>query len=214
MGEMKLSHEPTAKAPEQFWRTYRVPIVLGGISLLLIAISLTILIKSFQTSIPIEFSRSSPPEVGSSGQASVGILVDVQGAVVSPGVYQLAQGARVEEAIAAAGGLTADSDSERIAKAINRAAKLTDGAKLYIPRKGSDPESSKGLIPIRSGDSGVSSVSVNTASQSELESLPGIGPVIAKKVIGNRPYGSLEELLTKKVLGQSLFQKLKDQLSL
>ncbi|MBI2404837.1 helix-hairpin-helix domain-containing protein [Candidatus Gottesmanbacteria bacterium] len=58
------------------------------------------------------------------------------------------------------------------------------------------------------------SVNINTASQNELESLPGVGPVTAKKIIDNRPYQTLEELVSKKAVGNALFEKIKGSLSL
>ena len=185
------------------WQEYKIPIILGSVSLFLILLSITLLIKSYQTTTPIQFS-SDNPEASVAGVLSE-IIGDVQGAVVNPGVYRLPNGARVEEAIIAAGGLNNQADTERIATTINRAAKLSDGSKLYIPLQG---DSLKGI----SSQSGV--VSVNTSTQAELEALPGVGPVIAKKIIDGRPYMNIEELLSKKVLGQSLFNKLKEQLTL
>jgi len=203
----------------RFWETYKIPLLLGLGSLLLIAISLTLLIKSTQTTTPIEFS-SAGEQASVSGGLGKMLTVDVEGAVVKPGVYNLPDGSRVEEALAAAGGLSPEADQEKIAQITNRAAKLLDGAKLYFPKK-EDPSTGSGpgagVVSGVSSDSRVSSdtsVSVNFATQAKLEALPGIGPVIAGKIISNRPYQVLEELLTKKVLGRSLFDKLKNQLTL
>ncbi len=194
----------------QFWKTYRVPIILGLVSIFFIFVSLTILIKSTQISTPITFSSE---EATVAGAMRVGeMVVDVAGAVVRPGVYTLTQGSRVEDAIKAAGGLSDDVDDERLAKVVNRAARLSDGAKIYIPTlTGPGPvtdETSYNIV------TELSSVSVNAASQSELEALSGIGPATAKKIIGGRPYTSLEELVAKKAMGQALFDKLKGQLTL
>ena len=65
-----------------------------------------------------------------------------------------------------------------------------------------------------SSSTALARISINSALQEDLEALPGIGPVTAKKIIDNRPYGSLEELVEKKAMGQALFKKLKDQLVL
>lgn len=189
----------------QFWQHYRVPIILGVTSVVFIIVSVTILLKSVQTNTPITFSTD---EASGSGQAA-GIVVDIAGAVVHPGVYRLAAGSRVEDAIAAAGGLSGGVDNDRLAQAVNRAAKLSDGAKLYIPKIGDAVKSH-----IISSPDSANLVSVNAASQQEFEALPGIGPVTARKIIAGRPYTSVEELVAKKVMGQSLFEKLRDQLSL
>lgn len=202
------------------WQTYRVPIILGSGSILFIVISLTILIKSTQTSTPITFSRS-PDEASGSGQAST-IVVDIAGAVVRPNVYTLPGGSRVEDAIAAGGGLSQDVDGDRLAKVINRAAKLSDGAKLYIPKLG-DTQTSRNIVtgpgPVDDETShniltGLNPVSINAASQSELEALDGVGPATAKKIIAGRPYTSLEELVAKKVIGKALYDKIRGQLTL
>lgn len=183
------------------FQAYKVPIILGAASLLFIVLSITLLIKSYQSPASIEFSSD---QASSSAQ----LVVDVAGAVVSPGVYSLPIGSRLQDAIVAAGGLTDEADSALIAKSVNRAAKLIDGAKLYIPEKGSGLLNAQGQTPLSGA------TSINSASQGQLEALPGIGPVTAKKIIDGRPYMSLEELVSKNAIGQSLFNKLKGQLTL
>lgn len=186
------------------WNAYAVPIVLGAVSILLLIFSLTLLIKSSQPTTPIEF-HSDASEATVSG-AFARVMVDVEGAVVRPGVYQLPNGARVEDAIAASGGLAPDADMDALATSLNRAAKVVDGGKIYIPSLSSAPVST--LRPLHSV------VNINAGSEKELESLPGVGPVTATKIIDNRPYQTLEELVSKKAMSQSLFEKLKNQLSL
>jgi len=137
------------------------------------------------------------------------IKVDVEGEVIKPGVYELSQDARVQDALIAAGGLTSDANR----KAINLAAKIVDGQKIYVPAEG---EIVTGTT--RSTSSGQASItgliSVNSASTSELEELPGIGPVTAGKIIDNRPYGSVEELLERKIVGKATYEKIRDLISL
>lgn len=137
------------------------------------------------------------------------IKVDVEGQVLKPGVYELSQDARVQDALIAAGGLRPNANRN----AINLAAKLTDGQKIYIPAEGevisagiNNPNQGSTLNP--------GAVSINSASQAEIEKLPGIGPVTAGKIIDNRPYDSIEELLNKKVVGRSTFEKIKNLVSL
>lgn len=193
---------------ERIWKEYKIPLLLGGTSFVLIAISIILLVKSTQTATPIEFSSQATV----SGVTTGTIMVDIEGAVEHPGVFVMPMGARVEDAIGKAGGLTEMADGERIEKTINRASKLSDGAKLYIPKIGDVIDTTSQ----DSSDSQVSTtlVSINAASQRELEELSGVGPVTATKIITNRPYHTLEELVTKKAMGQSLFTKLRDRLSL
>ena len=196
---------------KEFWRYFKFPILLGIVCVICIALSISLFIKSYQYSEPIRFSSSQDASNGESTQsARITITVDIEGAVRSAGVYELPQMSRVEDAILAAGGLTTDADLQAISQTMNRAAKLVDGAKLYFPRSDEgDGGETQGV------SSSVSSlVNINTASSGELESLSGIGPTTAKKIIDNRPYQTLEELVSKKALGQSLFEKLKSQLVL
>jgi len=209
-----MEHEdqnlPTTLTLDSLWRGYKVPILLGLASLFLIALSLTLLIKSYQVVEPIQFSHSSSTggdggQASSSARMTLDITVDVEGAVVKPGIYHLPRGSRVDDAIAASGGLSPDADRDLIAKTVNRAAKVADDSKLYIPLQGDALQKAPNQSIF---------ISINSASQAELEALPGIGPVTAQKIIDGRPYMSLEELVTKKAMNQSLLNKLREQLTL
>lgn len=134
------------------------------------------------------------------------ISVDVSGAVVKPGVYKLKMGARIEDAIQAAGGFAPDSNREYISKYLNMALKLTDGSKVYVPLVGEKGSGVQGGISA----SIESKVNINTASQPEIEALPGIGPVTASKIISERPYRSVDELVNKKIVSKAVFEKIKD----
>lgn len=136
------------------------------------------------------------------------IIIDIQGAVVFPGVYTLDTDGRIKDALIQAGGLSSDADREWVAKNLNQAAKLSDGSKIYIPRLNEQVQAqSTGTI----STSGL--ININSASSSELDTLPGIGPVTANKIIDNRPYTAVEDLLTKKAVGQSVFENIKDKIS-
>lgn len=142
------------------------------------------------------------------------ITVDVEGAVVKPGVYDLKSDARVQDALIAAGGLSEKADRDKVAKGLNLAAKLTDGGKIYIAFVG---ESTVSLGTVGGGGtvlgSSSSLVNINTASASQLDKLQGIGPVTAEKIISNRPYGAIEELVSKKILGKKVFEQIKSKIS-
>lgn len=136
------------------------------------------------------------------------ISVDVSGAVKKPGVYQVKDGSRIEEAIKAAEGFANNANQEYISKYLNLAQKLSDGTKIFVPAEGES-----GVAAQAGGVGGVnvqSKVNINTASQSELEALPGIGPVTASKIISSRPYQQVADLFNKKAVSKSVFEKLKD----
>ena len=146
----------------------------------------------------------------SQGEALQGqrIVVHVDGAVEKPGVYEMSADSRVSDAVSVSGGLSESADMVRV----NLAAKVTDGQKIYIP---SFAEVSEGKPFGQSvaGNSTSALVNINTAAESQLDTLPGVGPVTAQKIIASRPYGSPEELLTKKAVGQSVYEKIKDMVT-
>jgi competence protein ComEA len=132
------------------------------------------------------------------------IWVQVAGAVIHPGVYRLAAGTRVFQAVVEAGGFTEDADEDAVALA----AQLWDGCRIYVPKTGESADgevqgpvdSSEGLSGGGShGDSGsLGLVSLNKASAEELDTLPGIGPALAQQIITYRetsgPFTSIDQL--------------------
>lgn len=142
--------------------------------------------------------------------------VDVDGAVVRPGVYRLKDGARVSQAIDAAGGLTAEAD----VTGLNRASKITDGQKIYVPTVGEQQaaaavdgaESGAATTPGAGSSSGL--VNINTASAAELQTLSGIGPSMAQSIIDERskngPFASVDDLMRVSGIGEKKLAKIKD----
>ena len=127
------------------------------------------------------------------------VKVHVMGAVVNPGVVELPAGARVEDAIAAAGGLRDDADPALL----NLAAVVADGCQIVIGTKDAPlgqingSGSTAGSAGAASASDGTTLVNINTASQAELETLPGVGPVTAQKIIAWRQqhkFTSIDEL--------------------
>lgn len=155
------------------------------------------------------------PQESLVGTSSGQLAIDISGAVEKPGVYKLAADARVEDAINAAGGFADQANIVFISKYLNLAKKLTDGMKIYVPfvgEKDTDLAVSQNVAGVSA--SNIQIVNINTAPQAELEALPGIGPTSAGKIISNRPYQSIEELLNKKIVGKVVFAKIKDQISI
>ena len=207
---MAVSEEIRADTPFLLWQVYRVPIILGVLSLLFVALSITIFIKSYQVATPIRFSSDAGVASASGGEVlnEPGILVDIEGAVVAPGVYRLPAGSRVQELLELAGGFTESADVVQISKSINRAARLVDGAKLYVPSV------AEGVAATQTDSPEATRVHLNTGSLQDLVALSGVGEVIAQKIVAGRPYLRPEELVEKGAVSQSLFEKIKDQLTL
>ncbi len=149
------------------------------------------------------------------------IFIDVEGAVLNPGVFQIAYNGRVKDAIIASGGLTSNADNDWVAKNLNLAAKLTDGAKIYIPKIGElnvgdsigqTTNANSSTLGIETSNSGL--ININSATADQLDSLPGIGPVTAQKIINGRPYSDISELSSKKVVSSKVYGEIKDKISL
>ncbi len=145
------------------------------------------------------------------------IVAEIAGEVVKPAVYKLADGARVEDLLVLAGGLSANADRTWVEKTLNRAAKLTDGQKIFIPSQ-SSVLSAKNSGENQTISTGISSqgsplININAVSLKELDLLPGIGPVYGQNIIDHRPYSTVDELVSKKVINQTTFDKIKDKIS-
>lgn len=158
------------------------------------------------------------------------VRVQVSGAVLEPGIYDLPANWRVEEAIAAAGGMTENADSERV----NLVRKVRDGMQIRVPVKkaartsrtqrksaqataGYSASSTKKVGSTRAGaeknNSAVQIVRINSAGVSELQQLPGIGPALAQRIVDTRSRGrfaSVEDLLRVPGIGKAKLAKLRD----
>ena len=159
---------------------------------------------------------SSDDESSAKSSSAAEVYVDVDGAVVRPGVYRLKDGARVSQAIDVAGGLTAEAD----VTGLNRASKVADGQKIYVPKVGEQQaaaavggaESSAATTPGAGSSSGL--VNINTASAAELQTLSGIGPSMAQSIIDERTkngaFASVDDLMRVSGIGEKKLAKIKD----
>lgn len=134
------------------------------------------------------------------------IFVHVAGWVRHPGVYELREGQRVADAIELAGGPRRRADLD----ALNLAAVLVDGQQVLVPRR-----AEVGVAPTAPAVGGAPSmVNLNTAALEELETLPGIGPVLAQRIIDHRerngPFTSVEDLLEVSGIGEKRLEALRD----
>lgn len=131
--------------------------------------------------------------------------IHVSGAVNKVGVYSLPPGSRVKDALISAGGLSADADREYVEQNLNLADKLVDGQKIFIPGE----ERAGSVVGSKS-----SRISLNRGTQEDLESLEGIGPSRAVKIIQGRPYKTIEEVYERKIISENMYLKIKDNLIL
>lgn len=146
--------------------------------------------------------------VSSTTVGSQVLVVHVAGAVQAPGVYRLTVGSRVIDAVVAAGGVATDSNSD----AINLAAVLTDGARVYVPRVG---EAAQVVVSGGStaGGTPTGPVNLNSASADDLELLPGVGPATAAAILAYRdqhgPFASVDDLADVRGIGPAKLDALR-----
>jgi len=145
------------------------------------------------------------------------IVVEIAGAVEKPGVYKLPLSSRIDDLLIISGGVSANADRGWLEKNINRASKLTDGQKLYIYSQSEVlSANTTGGIKLDQVILGVENgrlININSASLSDLDTLPGIGPVYGQSIIEHRPYSTIEELLSKGVLKESVYEKIKNKIT-
>lgn len=140
------------------------------------------------------------------------LVVHVAGQVANPGVYRLTDGSRVQDAVAAAGGPSAQADVE----AVNLAALIADGQKIFLPEPGQALPS--GQSGSASGGGVPGKVNLNTADRQTLESLPSVGPVKAERIISHRethgPFTSPRQIMEVSGFGPKTYESLKDLIAL
>jgi len=175
---------------------------------LLVAIAITVLAGAgllisrlhadAQQEIPVVAEPTAPPRT-----PEPHVVVDVTGAVAHPGVYRLPGGSRVIDALLAAGGMTGEADLV----ALNKAAPVRDGQRIYVPRPGESVPAG-----LASAEAQLK-LDLNRATAGELESLPGIGPATAARIVrsrNSRPFARVEELQTRGLVSARVFADLRD----
>lgn len=196
--------------PAQYWlllKKYWLPLALFSVGMIFFIYGLISFFGLASKSQTVTFKSDSTTV--SSPKFQDLIQVDIEGAVVMPGVYKLSSGAIVQDVLVSSGGLSVDADRNYVSKNINLAAKLYDGAKIYIPKTGDNA-----TVVQSSGATGQQVlINVNTASVDALDALPGVGVATATKIIDNRPYAKPNDLLDKKVVSAKVFDQIKDRIS-
>jgi competence protein ComEA len=139
---------------------------------------------------------------------AAGIFVHILGEVQSPGLYELREGDRAVDAVAAAGGFTEDADQSQL----NLARFVTDGEQIVVPKVGETPPVTSGGPT--DGVDGSGKVNLNTADASQLETLPRIGPAMAARIIAwrdeNGRFTAVEDLLSVTGIGEKTFDGLRE----
>ena len=159
---------------------------------------------------PLGSAAASPGTAHGAGQ----LVVDVAGAVLRPGVYRLEAGARIGDAIAAAGGYSPRVAADVVARTLNLAAVVHDGDLIVVPSRDDPVAVPSGGGPGQGGGDGggAGPLDLNQATAEALDALPGIGPVTAAKIIASRTeaaFRSVDELLTRKLVSQKVFDQIK-----
>lgn len=191
---------------QELIKSYKIPLVFAVLAVFLIILALVIW-QSNKGSARVIFTRENEANLGASVSAK--IKVDIEGAIVSPGVYELTFGSRIYDLLIRAGGLSGEADREWISQNLNLAANLIDGGKVYVPKMG---ERKTGEVILGYEDI-ANKININNASLSDLDKLSGVGPVTAQKIIDGRPYQAIEDLLSRKIINKSTFEKIKDKIS-
>ena len=148
-----------------------------------------------------------PAMAGVTGLPSSRVVVDVVGAVRRPGLYRLAHGSRIADALTRAGGATPKADLAQV----NLAAPLADGEQVVVPRRGVAGATVPRPTP---GGTAAAPVQLSTATLEQLESLPGVGPVMAQKILDYRQahgaFQSVDELDAVPGIGPKRLEQLRD----
>ena len=200
---------------------YKSEVFLLGAALIIGVISLTVF---FQQNTPVKVV---PTKTNTSEAATISphkrITVDVSGAVKSPFIYTLESPARIIDALQKAGGITEEADVAFVRRSINYARILNDQEKIYIPflddtvngyiveNKRVIDYTQPNTISAQTPNS--TRMNINSASLLELDQLPGVGPVISEAIFNGRPYSSLDDLVQKSIIKQSVYDKIKEQIS-
>jgi competence protein ComEA len=174
-----------------FWTRPQEAVILAAAALVLAG-----------TGVLLVARRPAPPIRIIEAPDSSEVAVQVDGAVLRPGIYRLATGARLVDALAAAGGVSADADLG----GVNRARRVRDGERITVPRAAS-PE------PITTPGPTGAVLDLNSATAEALETLPGVGPVLARRIVEYRTshggFRRVDDLLQVKGVGPRLLERLR-----
>ncbi|MCA1063473.1 helix-hairpin-helix domain-containing protein [Rossellomorea sp. AcN35-11] len=191
------------------YRTILVILVICGIVLIayVLKTSSPPIEEDSIAAVPVQ-QKKEPEEVKTVDK----VYVDVKGEVVRPGLYEVRQGDRLKFVIDRAGGFTEQADK----KVINLAVKVADEMMIYVPRIG-EIETPPQISALNGSEPSKDKININTASQEEFETLPGIGPAKASSFVQyreeNGPFSSIDDIKNISGIGEKTFEKLKEYIS-
>ncbi len=201
-------------------KKYLIEVILLTVALVVTIISLIVYGKNYQENTNKETLINDQLEQ----VMSENIIVDVSGAVKKPNIYKISFGARIKDVVDQAGGISDEADVLFFHRNFNLAKIVVDQEKIYVPsiseinngifiqgQLAFDYNSPTALAKTNLASSESQSlINLNYSTIEELDQLPGIGQVTANKIISNRPYRTIEDLLIKKVVNKGVFEKIKN----
>ena len=218
------SDAPAEAASDGAGRVPRSAVLAGGMAVLLAVGAFALAVGSgsggavsVEGGAPLE----SAPAGGIGGVTPIAaqpgaiLVVEIVGAVERPGVFRLPAGSRVGDLVAAAGGYGPRVDADGAGRTLNLAAALKDGDQIRVPSR---DDVAASVAPAGGGGqaghgSGAGPIDLNHATESELDTLPGIGPVTAAKIVASRDeqrFAAVEDLRARKLVGEKTYASLKD----
>jgi len=194
---------------EEMFQNNKASLLIAFLGLIFVLAGVFVVIRAGQKEDKIEI-------IPAKEETSQKIKADIEGAVIHPGVYELDVGSRVNDLLITAGGLSAEADRSWVEKSLNKAQKLADGIKIYIPNQGETArEKEDGTVASdqKTEAQKTDKININTASAAELDILWGVGPVTAQKIIDNRPYQDISDLINKKIVTKNVYERITEQIS-
>lgn len=163
----------------------------------------------------VQYNKKGTEIVFNTTELASEIYVDISGAVITPGVYQLFSDSRVVDLVAKADGISNRANAQWVTKHLNLSAKLVDAQKIYVPFEWEElsefRETSALVFEDTNPEDGL--INVNTATLSELMALSGVGEVYAQRIIDSRPYTNTQEVISKANLPKNLAEKIDDAIA-
>jgi len=214
---------PTTRSASDTWSTVirwlsrqrssvsaRVGIAVAGVVLLALLSAMVLVRSSPSANRPVAVQSSVGPGPSSTTTTTPGVVIDVGGAVRQPGVYRLALGSRVVDALEIAGGPAEDIDLDQI----NLASTINDGQRVWFTRKGELPPAGVvGSSPVSGSTVSGGPIDLNNATIEQLDSLSGVGPSTAKAIIDRRNelgrFRSVDDLLSVKGIGPAKLESIR-----
>jgi competence protein ComEA len=205
-------------------RAIIIKLIIIALCVLISSLSLTRLIVLLQQESPPQKAHAHAyPSNNKTNGDTASIFIDISGAVEMPQVYEVLAGTRLYTLVEKAGGFSPTAHRDYIARNFNFSQIVKDGEKYHFPSifevdSGVYTEHRKILsayrndtltsLPPTAGGESFSLISINSATQRQLETLPGVGEVTAARIIGSRPYTRVEELYERGVVKESVYEKI------